>query len=161
MIRKLISKFTKSISERAASERRSFEIPIMISFEPRKITGKLNAGTAAATATLSIRGETKDLSKTGISFVVPSIRLRENYLVGNGRALNAEITLPGGKLNMQIVGQRYEQISDNHSSATKYLIGASIARMSGEDREVYEEFLRCGNEMQRKAGSFSLGIDKS
>ena len=154
MIRRLISKFNKSITKRVVSARHNYEVPIKITIEPSGITGSLRKSMEF----LSISGETKDLSKTGIAFVVPAIRLREYYLVGENRTLNAELDLPGGKIAMQIVGQRYEQVGQ-HISEARFLIGASILRMSGEEREAYEYFLQNGRK-RRKAKGFELGIDK-
>jgi len=107
---------------------------------------------------LSITGETKDMSKSGLAFVVSAVRLKEYYLVGEGRHLNAELDLPGGKVQMQIVGQRYEQFG-KHLSEGRFLIGATIIKISENDRDAYEHFLKNGN--KRKKGAFELGIDKS
>lgn len=109
---------------------------------------------------LSITGETKDLSHSGIAFVVSSIRIKENYLVGEGRTLNAELDLPNGKVTLRIVGQRYEQIGE-HISVSQYLIGAKILFMTEENRETYEHFLRYGKKIKKSSGTLQLGIDES
>jgi hypothetical protein len=153
MIRKLISRFNKSITERVVSPRKKYEVPIKIWFEPDKNTGSLKMPGES----LVILGETKDMSRSGIGFIVSAIRIRENYLVGAERILNAEMDLPGGKVQMQIVGSRYEQVGQ-HVSTARYLVGAKITQMSKEDREAYEYFLRHGD--KRKKGSLALGIDK-
>jgi hypothetical protein len=157
MIRKLIWNFKKSISERAAPRRYNLQIPIIISFEAIKNTGKKNA----ETANLLVRGETKDLSSSGIAFVVPSIRLREYYLVGENRTLDAELGLPGGKLKMKLVGCRYEQLNDEHSSTNSYLIGANIVEMADDERKVYEDFLRSASKTELNAAALKLETDKS
>ncbi|MET0751872.1 MAG: hypothetical protein ABWZ66_00750 [Pyrinomonadaceae bacterium] len=154
MIRKLISKFNKSITERVVSARHKYEVPIKIWIEPDRVTGRLQKPVEH----LTISGETKDLSKTGIAFIVPAIRLREYYLVGENRTLNAELDLPGGKIQMQVVGQRYEQVGQ-HISEARFLIGATIQRIGAQERETYEEFLHLGKK-RGKAKGFELGIDK-
>jgi hypothetical protein len=153
MIRKLVSKFNKSIMERVVPPRKNYEVPIKVWFVADRATGRLKL----PTETLFIAGETKDLSRSGIAFIVPSIRIQENYLVGEGRMLNAEIDLPDGKVQMRIIGRRYEQVGE-HISTSRYLIGAQIVEMSPENQEVYEDFLRHGS--KRKKGSLELGIDK-
>ncbi len=108
-----------------------------------------------------IKGATKDLSATGIAFLVDSIRLREYYLVGENRVLNAELDLPNGKVMMQIVGQRYEQVGE-HLSVNKYLIGATILDMTPREREIYDEYLRLGNKVQKgKTKIFEMEATKS
>lgn len=97
------------------------------------------------------------MSKTGIAFIVPAIRLREYYLVGERRTLNAEIDLPSGKIQMQIVGQRYEQVG-KHISEARFLIGATIIRIDAQQREAYEEFLQFGKK-RNKAKGLALGIE--
>ena len=154
MIRKLLADFNKSISKRVVASRHKYEVPIKLSFETDRNTGRLQNPLES----LFITGETKDLSQTGIAFVVSSIRLKENYLVGEGRTLNAELDLPSGKIKMQIVGQRYEQVG-KHISTANFLVGAKILRMTTENRELYQDFLRSGR--KRKAGSLKLGIDES
>ena len=153
MIRKLVSKFSKSITERVVSPRKQYEVPIKIWFEPDKNTGRLKT----PVENLVITGETKDMSRSGIGFIVSAIRIHENYLVGGGRILNAELDLPSGKIQMQIVGMRYEEVGQ-HLSQSRFLVGAKITQMSEENREDYEYFLRHGN--KRKKGNFALGIDK-
>ena len=152
MIRKWTSKLRRSVRKRAVSKRRGSKIPITISFEPDKTTGNLGQ----AFAKLSTRGETSDLSETGIGFVVSSIRLREFYLVGEGRVLNAQLNLPEGKVKIQLMGQSYKQIGQSVSN-TQYLVGAKILRMSEGDRLIYNEFLKG---KRPEGGALELGIDE-
>lgn len=153
MIRKLVAKFNKSLTERVVSPRKNCEVPIKIWFEPERRTGNLTMPAES----LFITGETKDLSRSGIAFIVPAIRIKENYLVGGDRTLHAELDLPGGKVRMEIVGRRYEQVGQ-HISTARFLVGAQIVKMDDDHREVYEDFLRHGNKQAK--GSLKLGIDK-
>ncbi len=153
MIRKLVSKFNKSLTERVLSPRKNYEVPIKLWFEPNSSTGKLKL----PVENLVIMGETKDLSYSGIAFIVTAIRIQENYLVGDGRTLHAELDLPSGKIQMEVVGQRYEQVGQ-HISTARYLVGAKITRITRENKEAYEYFLRYGGKL--KKGSLELGIDK-
>lgn len=136
------------------AERRRHSVPIKVWFEPDRTTGKLGLPIEK----LSIMGETKDLSVSGIGFIVSSIRIKEKYLVGEGCTLNAEIDFSTGRVRMQVIGQRYEQVGQ-HISTARYLIGARITQISEEDREVYDHFLRYGD--TRKKGSLAFGVDKT
>jgi hypothetical protein len=144
------------MSERAAPRRYDYETPVGISFQSFTSNGKPDAS-----ARLSLRGNTKDLSLKGIAFIVPSIRLREYYLVGENRLLGVEMSLPSGKIKMQVIGRRYEQLGDEHSSTTSYMIGASIEEITDEDRKSYEDFLHAGCKTEVKAGALKLETDKS
>lgn len=153
MIRELVSRFNKSVTKQIVAARREFNIPIKISITPDIKTGNLSMPVAE----YSIRGKTKDLSKTGVGFIVSAIRIKEYYLVGQNRQLNVEIDLPNGKVHMQMVGVRYEQINI-HSSVSEFLVGAKIVKMADADREVYEDFLQRGN-AAKKAGVLQLNTE--
>ena len=94
IIRRLLSTLNGKIVRRFAPSRRAIKLPIKITVEPDRNTGKLSI----KNENLSLKGETHDLSLTGLAFCVDSIRLREHYLVGEGRMLNAEIDLPAATL---------------------------------------------------------------
>jgi hypothetical protein len=151
MIRELVAKLTGLVAERSHSARKKHNAPIKIVFEPTLATGKLHSPVEK----LYISGETFDLSNTGVGFIVSAIRVRENYLVGQDRVLNAEIDLPNGKIKMKLVGRRYERVG-MHLSAERYLIGAEIVKISPNDREAYEHFLKYGI---RRKGATQPGLE--
>jgi len=107
-----------------------------------------------------VLGETVDLSRTGVGFIVPSIRVKEKYLVGQERSLNIEIDLPTGKVRMTAMGRRYEKVGI-HISTERFIVGAHILSLEGTDKENYELFLRNGNRRSRThaASRLELGID--
>ena len=152
MLRNWVAKFNKSLSKRTSSRRLQVELPIKLTVVPDTNTGRLNMPGAE----LSVSGETADFSRTGIGFTVSCIRVKEFYLVGEGRIIHAEVSLPNGRVNMKIVGTRYEQ-TGQHLSVTKYAIGAKIVEMEAKDRNLYEEFLSGGKE---SAGTLHLGTEE-
>jgi c-di-GMP-binding flagellar brake protein YcgR len=156
MIRELITKFNRSWSEKMVAARRRQTAPVKIWFDPDMKTER--AEEAARNA--CILGETVDISRTGIAFLVPAIRIKEKYLAGQGRNLNVEIDLPNGKVYLRAVGRRYEKVG-MHSSMDCFLVGAHIESLVGHDKETYETFLQNGNRRVAKttARSLELGID--
>lgn len=152
MIRELITKLNRSLSERMVSSRRRHTAPIKVWFEPDLKTDKAHEEAHAA----CIYGETSDISRTGIAFIVPSIRIKEKYLVGQQRNLNIEIDLPTGKVHMTAIGCRYEKVGI-HMSAERFFVGAQILSLSGTDKENYETFLQNGSRPARGAASMELG----
>lgn len=152
MIRELITRFNRSLSERLVSSRRRFKAPIKVWFEPEVNTDRARDDARSA----CIFGETSDISRTGIGFIVPFIRIKEKYLVGQDRNLNIEIDLPSGKVFMRAVGCRYEKVGV-HLSAERFFVGAQILSLSGTDKENYETFLQNGNRPARGAASMELG----
>jgi hypothetical protein len=145
MIRKLVRRLNESVVGRLSPERRKIQVPIAVSIKS-EITGLRHGKTGKLVMSEELpvlRGETVDLSSEGFAFVVPCIRIGQNYLVGAGKTLNVELDLPKGKVHFQAVGQRYEPISRD-ASVIKYLIGARISQMSERDREIYTEYLEHG-----------------
>jgi len=134
------------------SSRIQHRAPIKIWFEPDGTSDRsLNDARSAC-----IYGETADLSRTGIGFIVPAIRLKEKYLVGQQRDLNVEIDLPTGKIYMRAVGCRYEKVGI-HISAERFFVGAQITSLEGVDKENFESFLRGGGCAARGTASLELG----
>src|SRR5690606_38607681 len=99
MIRKLVTKLTGLIAERSHSARKKHNAPIKISIHPLHTTGRMHN----PFENLYISGETVDMSKTGVGFIVSAIRVKENYRVAQVRILNAEIDLPSGKFSMKLI----------------------------------------------------------
>ncbi|MFN0279313.1 MAG: PilZ domain-containing protein [Pyrinomonadaceae bacterium] len=153
MLRELITRFNRSLSEHMVSSRRRHKAAIKVWFEP-----DFNTETSRNEARSScIYGETADISRTGIGFVVPSIRIKEKYLVGQERNLNIEIDLPTGKIFMRALGRRYEKVGI-HISAERFLVGAQILSLSGADKENYETFLTNGNRATKPSNRLEPGI---
>ncbi|MBK8465232.1 MAG: PilZ domain-containing protein [Chloracidobacterium sp.] len=152
MIRELITRFNRSLSERMVSSRRRHKAPMKVWFEPEVNTDQARDEALSA----CICGEIADISRTGIGFIVPSIRIKEKYLVGQQRNLNIEIELPTGKIFMRAVGCRYEKVGV-HLSAERFFVGAQILNLTGVDKENYETFLQNGNRPARGAASMELG----
>jgi hypothetical protein len=150
MIRKVLSKLSRFSAKRAAPFRRSVQAPIKVSFAPH-ITPGIHTSSIDNSF---LSGETTDMSRCGIGFVVSAIRIKENYLVGHDRKLIAEIELPNGKVKMTVLGKRYEKVG-LHLSTERFMIGAEVIEMSAHDREVFEHFIKFGPTKQ-KAGKESF-----
>lgn len=153
MIRSLINRFSRTLNEKMVSSRRGHQAPIKIWFDPDVKTERaLEAARAAC-----VLGHTVDISRTGIAFLVPSIRVKEKYLVGHERMLNVEIDLPSGKINMRVLGKRYEMVGE-HSTTERFHVGAQIVEVADESKENFNTFLRRGNV---KAAMPTVGINLS
>ena len=156
MIRKLIARFNLALSERMVSSRRRHKAPMKVWFDPEtKSELALERARAAC-----ILGETVDISRTGLAFLTPSIRVKEKYLVNHERPLNIEIDLPTGKVYLRAIGKRYEKVGI-HVSTERFLVGAHITSLTGANKEAYETFLTNGVRRPRAAAArpVELGID--
>ncbi|MCA1588884.1 MAG: PilZ domain-containing protein [Acidobacteria bacterium] len=142
MIRELVSRFNRTWTERRASVRRKFQVPVKVCFAP--VSDPMLKNVRCDDSFLS--GETIDLSDTGIGFIVSSIRIKEKYLVGQQRPLNVELDLAGKRVKMRVLGVRYERVGI-HVSTEQYLIGAVITEISDDDRAAYEHFMNNGKSL--------------
>ena len=155
MLRELVSRFSVSLLERRASVRKKYELPVKVCFAP-----EINPNNITRSCDdLFLSGETVDLSETGIGFVVASIRIKEKYLVGQERILNVELDLAGKKVQMRVLGKRYERVGI-HASTERYLVGAEITDMSPDDRQKYEYFLKNGKKLVKPSAvpAFQMGV---
>lgn len=126
-----------------------YSVPAKVWFNP-----DTNGGSAD---TACIFGETADLSLCGLSILVPSIRLKEKYLVGQDRDLNIELDLPAGKVRMTGVGRRYELVGV-HLSTERFLVGIQIVNMPDADEELYGSLLNGGKQLV-KAPAVNLELE--
>jgi hypothetical protein len=146
MIRNLINRFNISLSERMVAPRRRHIAPVKVWFEP-EVSSERERELARS---VFVSGETVDISRSGIAFLAPSIRMKEKYLVGQERTINVEMDLPTGRVKMQVVGRRYEKVGI-HISVERFLIGAQIIKLEGDDKDNYETFLKNGSRKARGA----------
>jgi|SRR5690349_8824560 hypothetical protein len=153
MIRELVTKLSGVFERNSHHLRKKCDAPVRISFEPVKTTGNLHITMEG----LAISGEAVDLSKTGIGFIVSSIRVKEFYLVGQDRTLIVEVDLPAGKIKFKAIGRRYNKFGQ-HLSNEKYFVGAEIIDIQGRDKQLLEEYLRFGVTQPRtSAASLETG----
>lgn len=87
-----------------------------------------------------MEGHTFDLSATGLSLITPKITLGEHHLVGENRALNVQLELPLGPIEMQVMPVRYESLEE-HETETGFLIAVRIVGMPDEDRAKFAEYI--------------------
>ena len=156
MLRELITKINRSMKERMVAPRRKHSAIVKLWFDADVKNERAQEAARAA----CIIGETIDLSRTGIGFLVPSIRTKEKYLVGQERHVNVEIDLPTGKVYMKVLGKRYKKVGI-HISTEKFLVGAAISSLTGSDKDNFEAFLKTGDRTgaQGTAHGLELGID--
>lgn len=147
MLRRFVTMFSEIIRKRSSSRRRELRepLPITVTLPPPAVAVMIGEGDDrrrefADKNPIALKGKVRDLSDEGIAFVVPVIRLGENYLAGENKILNAEITLPQGNVLAQITGERYKPLGDEIPAA-EYLIGARIVWMSEADRRAYRDYL--------------------
>ncbi len=160
MLTTLARQVNKSVSDLFTSRRKA-DLSISISIPPNKgqAIRNLETGQFRCKESLPVlKVKTISLSKTNISFVVPSIRFNDTHLAGDGRVLNIEIELPNGKITLEVIGERYERIG-KRTSLAEYMVEARIVYINPLEAEVYRNFLRNGGTAsESKGNSLVFGI---
>lgn len=89
---------------------------------------------------LTFFGHTNDLSATGLSLVVPSVRIDEQYCVEEGRTLRVLLDLPTAPIEIEATPVRCLPL-DEERPERGYIIGAQIRGMSDDQRARYNQYL--------------------
>jgi hypothetical protein len=137
LIRSIAARLRSIVGNRRQSPRLKTKLPLTVSIAGRQTKA---AATGARRAPV-LSGHTRDLSATGLAFILPSILLGEQHLTGEGRTLHISLELPAGPIMIQAVPARYERLEEE-ATEKLYLIGARITKMSDEDRARFEEYLK-------------------
>lgn len=88
-----------------------------------------------------LEGFTRDVSATGLALILPTIRIGEHYLTGEGRILRITLEFPTGPIQIDAVPVRYERLDENEPEKG-YLVGVKITEMSDHDRARFNEGMR-------------------
>ena len=103
-----------------------------------------------------------DISKTGLSLVVPSVSFGDRFLIDGYCEMRIMIELPDGAVNIQAVPVRYDKF-DEPQNECAYLVGARILRMADPDRKSLDHHIQ---QVKRSSASipqtsFALARDYS
>lgn len=84
---------------------------------------------------------TYDLSKTGISFIVPTLRIGNGHIFhDNDSTLRIKVELPTGRVEMNVALTRFDKWDESEFDSM-FIVGARIIEMSESSRKRYIEFL--------------------
>lgn len=82
-----------------------------------------------------------DISKTGLSLIVPPVRFGSCFIVGGHQPLRVTVELPNRVINIQVAPVRYDKLFEEQSER-RYLIGARIMEMAESDREHLTQYIQ-------------------
>ena len=94
----------------------------------------LKTPTVSVPCSPALPGYLRDISKTGVSIVVPSIRFGNCSLVSGNYPLGIKIELPNGIISIQVAPVRYDRLG-GEPGKSRYLIGARIMQITDSDRK--------------------------
>lgn len=86
-------------------------------------------------------GFTRDLSETGLTLMLPSVRIGDAYLTDAESCLEVKLELPGGAVAIRTASVRFEQLR-RIESGCNYLLAVRIINMPNDDRDRYVAYLK-------------------
>ena len=143
-----LARLRKYVGDRRRAPRRGarFVARLPVSVSPLRDRQDVDLG-----ARLSLAGSTRDLSRGGMTLLLPAMRIGPLYLTDAGGHLGVTVGTPDGGVRMLAAPARFEQI-DGDEDGYVYLIGVRILRMGDEDRAHYLAFLQTLSRSERRAG---------
>lgn len=87
-------------------------------------------------------GHTHDFNRTGLSFIVGSLRIGNNHMFYDLNTwLLIKVGLPNGSVEMGVVPVRFDRWGES-GTEPRFIVGARIVEVSKSDHARYMEFLR-------------------
>lgn len=134
-LRTLVNRLRRFVGERRHAPRRAARLAVSVSLAPRENGARSHAPRA-------LEGHTCDVSATGLGLVLPSVRVGDRYLTGEGRTVHVRLELPDGEVHLRAVPMRYERLEEGDECGAGYVVGVHILEMDAPDRALFFEYVR-------------------
>jgi hypothetical protein len=86
-------------------------------------------------------GYLRDISKTGLSVIVPPVHNGNRYPIGSRFTMRVIIEHPNGVINIKATPVRYDWLEESQSER-KHLIGARISQLTRSDRRALIQYIQ-------------------
>lgn len=86
-------------------------------------------------------GFTRNLSETGLTLLLPSVRIGNAYLTDVESYLDVRLELPGGPVAIRTASVRFEQLP-RREAGCGYLLAVRIVNMQNDERDRYVAYLK-------------------
>jgi hypothetical protein len=137
-LRSIINRLREHVGNRRAAPRyvTHLEVGLILNIALSE-SGKRASAEGSA---LRLTGYTRDISRSGLALIVPTIRIGGQYLTSQHRTLELTLKLPTGMVQLQGTPVRYSPLEDEGRD-TGYIIGLLITQMDAADRARYDAYL--------------------
>jgi hypothetical protein len=132
-LRKYVNEHRRRVLKRDA--RSEARLPFIITL---LVPGK--GSTRRLMDTPAIVGHTRDLSETGLTLLLPSVRVGDLYLTDVESRLEIKLELPGGPVKLLTASVRFEQLTGKEVGCG-YLLAVRIVEMQNDARARYLAYL--------------------
>lgn len=146
----IVERTSKLLGTYIHARRHDIRLPLSVSLLDAKTM------TISEPYSTAMTGYLRDISKTGLALVVPSIRFGNRFLLSGHDPLRVIVELPDGTINIQVAPVRYDRVYEEQGER-QYLIGARIMEITNSDRE---HLIRYIQQMKKsKDASFGFARD--
>lgn len=146
----IVERTSKLLGTYIHARRHDMRLPLSVSLLDAKTM------TISEPYSTAMTGYLRDISKTGLALVVPSIRFGNRFLLSGHDPLRVIVELPDGTINIQVAPVRYDRVHEEQGER-QYLIGARIMEITNSDRE---HLIRYIQQMKKsKDASFGFARD--
>jgi hypothetical protein len=147
LVNAIVSRAQRMFGAYIHAPRHNMRLPLFVSL----VDSKKSSSQLPQSSTMS--GYLRDISKTGLSLVVPSLRFGNRCLISGHYPLRVTVQLPNGVANIQVAPVRYDRLKEEQL-ARSYVIGARITQITEPDRKHLIQYIQKVKEGQ--AASFSF-----
>ena len=130
LIGKLAASLRRHFGDRRAAPRYHLEERLTVSVE------RPNVGGRPSNLPTAVYGYTRDVSETGLSFVLTELSIGSYHFDVPGRAMSIHLKLPRGPIEMEVAYVRHAEVEGGH------LVGVRILGMSPKARAHYQSFIK-------------------
>jgi hypothetical protein len=121
--------------------RRASRYPVRLFFSVSVLAGDESQQQQEELSPQTLVGRTRNLSESGVGFVVPSLFLGTGCLNDEGSTLRLMLDLPSGKIEIYVEPVRSQQLGES-DEGSGHFVGARITHMSDAARARYISYLR-------------------
>ena len=127
LVNAIVSRAHRLLAEYVHAPRHKLRLPLIVSL----IDSKKTSTNKSSSSTMA--GYLRDISKTGLSLVVPSLRFGNRCLISGHYPLRVSIQLPTGIATIEVAPVRYDRLKEDQFTRS-YVIGARITQITEPDR---------------------------
>lgn len=138
--RSIVGRFFGILTNHHHMRRGNLRLPLTVSLLDSKTK------VPVAPSAPALRGYLRDISKTGLSIVMPSVHFGDPYLMCSGYTLLLRIEFPNRTVSIQAAPARFDRVAENQDEYS-YLIGARILQMTKSDRRYLNNYIKRGGMM--------------
>jgi hypothetical protein len=147
LLNAMVGRARKFLGTHVHATRHDMRLPLYVSLLDSK---RASARTASSS---TMTGYLRDISRTGLSLVVPSLRFGNHCLISGHYPLRVTVQLPTGVANIQVAPVRYDRLKEGQLER-RYLIGARIIQITDPDRKNLIQYIQ--QSKVGRAASFSF-----